>query len=120
VLTQAIVIAGKVFFTSYTPSRAPCGGSDFSRLYALDYDTGLQARVASSTVLRTSSGGDLPAGRRHGYRARGRAFPLKWIFSKGEQSSKLIFQTDDGTLHQVEPALTLEALTLRAWREIGF
>ncbi|AJF07494.1 pilus assembly protein [Geoalkalibacter subterraneus] len=120
VLNQAIVIAGKVFFTSYTPSRAPCGGNDFSRLYALDYDTGLQARVASSTVLRTSSGGDLPAGRRHGYRARGRAFPLKWIFSKGEQSSKLIFQTDDGTLHQVEPALNLEALTLRAWREIGF
>ncbi len=120
VLTQAIVIAGKVFFTSYTPSRAPCGGSDFSRLYALDYDTGLQARVASSTVLRTSSGGELPAGRRHGYRARGRALPLKWIFSKGEQSSKLIFQTDDGTLHQVEPALNLEALTLRAWREIGF
>jgi type IV pilus assembly protein PilY1 len=120
VINQAIVIAGKVFFTSYTPSRAPCGGNDFSRLYALDYDTGLQARVASSTVLRTSSGGDLPAGRRHGYRARGRAFPLKWIFSKGEQSSKLIFQTDDGTLHQVEPALNLEALTLRAWREIGF
>ncbi len=120
VLNQAIVLAGKVFFTSYTPSRAACGGNDFSRLYALDYDTGLQARVASSTVLRTSSGGELPAGRRHGYRARGRALPLNWIFGEGDQSSKLIFQTDDGKLHQVEPALNLKPLALRAWREIGF
>jgi type IV pilus assembly protein PilY1 len=120
VLNQAIVIAGKVFFTSYTPSRAPCGGNDFSRLYALDYDTGLQARIASRTVLRTSSGGELPAGRRHGYRAKGRASPLTWIFGDRNRSSKLIFQTDEGRIHQVEPALNLEPLALRAWREIGF
>jgi Tfp pilus tip-associated adhesin PilY1 len=120
VINQAIVIAGKVFFTSYTPSRAPCGGNDFSRLYALDYDTGLQARIASRTVLRTPSGGELPAGRRHGYRARGRASPLKWLFGDGDRSSKLIFQTDDGKLHQLTPALNLEPLTLRAWREIWF
>ncbi|HDR46533.1 MAG TPA: hypothetical protein ENN94_02415, partial [Geoalkalibacter subterraneus] len=120
VLNQATVIAGKVFFTSYTPSRAPCGGNDFSRLYALDHDTGLQARVASRTVLRTSSGGELPAGRRYGYRARGRALPLKWIFGERDQPSKLVFPTDDGKLHQVEPALNLEPLALQAWREIGF
>jgi type IV pilus assembly protein PilY1 len=121
VTTRAQVLAGVVFFTSFTPSEDPCSFGGDSRLYAISWDSGLQARFdLEETVLKTENGGNLPQGKRYGELGSAEAAGLCWDggSARGSAESRLLLQSGDGALETRRIRLPERRMSLLGWREI--
>ena len=114
-----LVVAGVVFFTSFTPTAGPCGfGAEEARLYAVSHDSGIQARHGRRTVLRHGKSGDLPAGRRYERLGSGTPGGLLWRFGSHGQPGTLLSSSGDTSLRALSPTLPARPTSLRAWREL--
>ncbi len=118
-----LVLAGVVFFTAFTPNDNLCEFGGESRLYAVSYDRGLQARLfdleTMPTVLKDDNGGDLPTGQRYGELGPGIASDPLWHF---DGRSKLYIDSSDGDENgaplQQLIQLPGRPMSLQGWREL--
>jgi type IV pilus assembly protein PilY1 len=108
VIGDAVVVAGTLFFTSFTPNEDVCGFGGSSRLYAIDYRTGV--RNGSITYATHDER----------YQELGSGVPSQpvFFFDKQDRKKKLFMQTSDTTLHEKQPNLPEDTVSILYWRTI--
>jgi hypothetical protein len=118
IIGNPLAFAGSVLFSFFTPNEDACGAGGASKLFALDYLFGYQARAKNGgTVLRNSSGGNIPTGDRSIGLGVGLASDPVLHFDRSTGQSKLIIQTSDTTVHAESVNLGVKPMGLRSWRE---
>jgi type IV pilus assembly protein PilY1 len=107
VIGDALVVAGTVFFTSFTPNEDVCGFGGSSRFYALDYRKGVQNEAIDYVTDQR-------------YEEIGAGMPSQpvFYFDKHNRKKKLFIQTSDTILHEKEPNLPEDTVTILYWRTI--
>ena len=107
IISDALVVAGSLFFTSFTPNADICGFGGSSRLYALDYRKGVQ----NESITYTSD---------QRYEELGAGMPSQpvFFFDKNERKKKLLIQTSNTTLHEKKPNLPEDTVTILYWRTV--
>lgn len=118
VIHPPLVAAGVVFFTTLTPGGTPGDGNASSRLYAVTFDSGLQARSGRHTVLRSRSDANLPHGQRFTHLGPGLPSPLMWRFGISGSPVNLFAPTSQSDIQPLQPALSVPVMMLRSWREV--
>jgi type IV pilus assembly protein PilY1 len=105
VIGDALVVAGTVFFTSFTPNEDVCGFGGSARFYALDYRKGVQNEAIDYVTNQR-------------YEALGAGVPSQpvFYFDKHSRKKKLFIQTSDTTLHEREPNLSEDTVSILYWR----
>ena|GEM_PF-1506291 len=111
VVEEAISIAGIVFFTSFIPNADVCGYGGDSRLYAINYRSGLPGKEGEESVLE-----DVEAGSRYKELGQGFAGKPVFYFDRKKQKSKLFVQTSDATLHEEAINLEDKPMAISSWK----
>ncbi len=122
VVSSPQVLAGGVFFTSLTPNANPCSFGARSRLYAVNWENGLQAGIArTETVLKQKGGSDLPAGQRFAALGSDGLAGLCWDdrSAPGAAHSEMLLQNSDGSIDGRKILLPGQRLSIQGWREIN-
>jgi type IV pilus assembly protein PilY1 len=106
-VSEALVIGGVAFFTSFTPNSDVCGYGGDSRLYAVDFEIG----VTSTSVF----GEETPTER---YIELGSGLPSKpvYYFSAATKKSTILVQTSDAQLHEEDVDLESRSMAITSWR----
>lgn len=118
VIHPPLIAAGVVFFTTLIPGSPPVDGNASSRLYAVTFDSGVQARSGRHTVLRSRSDANLPHGQRFTHLGAGLPSPLLWRFGSGNGSINLFAPTSQAEVRPLLPTLSIPRMMLRSWREV--
>jgi Tfp pilus tip-associated adhesin PilY1 len=119
VVSQPLVVAGIVFFTTFIPDEDVCAGSGDAWLFALDYETGLPPSepvfdINSDGVINEldviSSGGDtyIPGGV-----AIGSGQPSKPVLHK----DTMFVTTTGGGLEALKVSLEEQLTSMTSWKE---
>ena len=116
VLEEVTVVAGVVFFTSFTPDDDICGYGGTSRIYAVDYETGYIATAKGRTVLSADGGADVTE--RHKELGPGLASKVVYYRAFGTGVSSVMVQTSDTTLYVEEVTLEGKLWDISSWRTV--
>jgi type IV pilus assembly protein PilY1 len=116
VLEEVTVVAGVVFFTSFTPDDDICGYGGTSRIYAVDYETGYIATAGGKTTLSAASGGDVTE--RHKELGPGLASQVVYYRAFGTGVSSVMVQTSDTTLYVEQVTLEGRLWDISSWRTV--
>ncbi|MBN1932204.1 MAG: VWA domain-containing protein [Desulfobacterales bacterium] len=111
VLESAEAIAGIVFFTSFTPNSDVCGYGGESRLYAVNYKTGLPGKNGDDPVIADGEEGER-------YKTLGPGLPSKpvFYFDKKTKQSELIIQTSDTSVHGEPINVGYRPMKITSWK----
>ena len=112
ILEKAITISKVVFFTSFIPNSDVCGYGGDSRLYAIDFKTGLQAKNEGTSVLEGMSENDR-------YKALGPGLPSEpvFYFDPVAKQPKLIIQTSETTVYEEDINISDNPMDILSWKK---
>ncbi len=117
VIGSPLALDGVVFFTSFRPNEDICGAGGTSRLYAVDYLTGLQARKGSNTVLKDDDGNNLPNdGQRHDEDDDGLPSDPVFHYDRTARAPKLLIQKSDTTVDEEDIDMNLRPMAIQSWQ----
>jgi len=110
VLEYALIANGFVFFTSFVPNQDVCGFGGSSRLYAIDYKTGLPAQEGDVMVLD-----DLETDEK--YKPLGTGLPSKPVlyYDPKVKDTKLMIQTSDSKINELDVNMEQKPLSIGSW-----
>ncbi len=110
VLEYALIANGYVFFTSFTPNQDVCGFGGTSKLYAIDYKTGLPAQEEGVMVLEDLEEGDKS-------KPLGSGLPSKPVlyYDPNTKDSKLMIQTSDSKINELDVNMEQKPLSIDSW-----
>lgn len=118
VIHPPLVAAGVVFFTTLTPGHTLGDQNAGSRIYAVAFETGIQARSGRHTVLRSRNDANLPHGQRFAHLGPGLPSPISWRLGVSGGPVNLFAPTSQTQIQTLLPALSVPLMMLRSWREV--
>ena len=119
VVESPLTVAGSVFFTSFKPHQDICGYGGESRLYAIDFESGVSATSEEGMVLSDLDVGPNPPRYKElqaDETGEGGGYASPPVYHFGSDGKKHIYvQTSDGTVGETIVTMDEDPLMVLYW-----